>query len=173
MCQSNLRQLALASQMYANDDNDRLPGIDDGALDMYWGERLKPYLALQTPGPLNPAPAHCPKVDPSQIAEPNPWLPPEMSYGINSYVDMSLWDRRRSVKTDAAKIIFMGDKSPSFDERLVSEDGGWYDPSNLNGTPGNHIIMLAHKGWRNRRHADGRAIWSCSMATWNRSRPMS
>lgn len=155
MCASNLHQIALAAQMYSNDSNDRLPGMEYGALDGYWGERLKPYLSTQQ-GTLNPAIAHCPKIDPQQIKEPNQWLPPTMSYGVNSYINMEQWQRRRSAKMDSSRIIFMGDKIPTYDEGLLSDDGGFYDPSNLTGIPGNHGKWVRHKGWKSRRHS-GRA----------------
>ena len=100
-CTSNLRQIGLALQMYANDHDDFLPyAYDDRAAnwyDGYWQRKLSPYLLSRTSGQTaNPflCPADGPdgaggfpvwKIDPifEQESEPGEI---ESSYGVNLYM---------------------------------------------------------------------------------------
>jgi prepilin-type N-terminal cleavage/methylation domain-containing protein/prepilin-type processing-associated H-X9-DG protein len=152
-CSSNLRQLYFAANTYADNAGGRLPGVEFGAPDTMWAARLTPYLAKS--GPVNEAVLHCPALNPDHIAEPNPWLPPTMSYGVNSYINLPQWQGKRQVRMDTSRIILMGDKAPGYEDLLLSEDGAYFAPSGV-GMPASTIVMLKHKGVKSRRHGEGR-----------------
>lgn len=154
-CASNLRQMYFAANAYADDKGGRLPGIEFGGMTTAWVGRLLPYLSNKS-GHSADEIVHCPAITQDQIAEPNQWLPPTMTYGVNSYINIPQWQGRRNARMDTSRIILMGDKAPGYEDWLLSEDGGYYDPSNLNVTSGQTIKMLDHKGFKSRRHGGGR-----------------
>lgn len=154
-CASNLRQMYFAANAYADDRGGRLPGVEFGGMSTAWVGRLLPYLSNQS-GHTAGEVVHCPAIAQDEIAEPNQWLPPTMTYGVNSYINIPQWQGRRSARMDTSRIILMGDKSAGYEDWLMSEDGGYYDPSNWSGTPGQTIQMVDHKGFKSRRHGGGR-----------------
>lgn len=65
-CRSNVRQLGLASQVYAYENEQRLPSVHD------WPERLRPNLRNDSPALF-----HCPSAPET----------PNLSYGMNHGLD--------------------------------------------------------------------------------------
>lgn len=88
-CLSNLKQVGLATQMYAQDYDENLPhtelGGSSGAPEYFWGDMLQPYLknwqVLVCPSANSPI-----QFQPGPIAYSEEW---SYNYGINDITDNS------------------------------------------------------------------------------------
>lgn len=120
-CQSNLRQLYLAQNLYA-DDFDRYTRVNFfGNYSESWLPALLPYLrkigATETVTTAqHPEVAHCPSVS----AGDRPFG--TYTYGINSFLEHPAWKGKRHRKGDMSKIVLMADKGLSNEDVLRSED---------------------------------------------------
>jgi prepilin-type N-terminal cleavage/methylation domain-containing protein/prepilin-type processing-associated H-X9-DG protein len=113
-CQSNLRQLFLAQNFYADDHGGQFTPVQyvvHPLLPPDWMELLTQYIG-------NPADArgvfHCPAVD---VIEER-----QRTYGLNSHLMMPNWQRRRDRTVDMTKLIIFADKGASAEDFVRSED---------------------------------------------------
>lgn len=125
-CQSNLRQLFLAQNFYADDNVGRFTPVEYYAGMPDWMDMLSQYVGEADGGGRV---MHCP-------AAPQPVMAGERTYGINSHLMMPNWRQRRERSVDLSKLIIFADKGVSLDGFLRSEDriylfynvieDGWY-----------------------------------------------
>jgi prepilin-type N-terminal cleavage/methylation domain-containing protein/prepilin-type processing-associated H-X9-DG protein len=117
-CQSNLRQLYLAQNFYADANGGRYTAIvydnqnnPDPSND--WQNLVKNYLT----DPQGPAGGvyHCP-------ATSHPLRDVDRTYGINTHLMLPNWRARRERPTNLSQIILMADKGVSADGLLRTED---------------------------------------------------
>jgi prepilin-type processing-associated H-X9-DG protein/prepilin-type N-terminal cleavage/methylation domain-containing protein len=144
-CQSNLRQLYMAQTFFANDNAGRwahpaaLSEIDQ------WQERLAKYLPQTTEAKRRIF--NCPSVpyDRVQFAH----LP---TYGVNPCLIMPNWLSRRDRKFNTSEVILMGEKQPSSNDYLVTEDKYFVNPSAEGPV---WMISVNHNSLTSYRHAKG------------------
>jgi prepilin-type processing-associated H-X9-DG protein/prepilin-type N-terminal cleavage/methylation domain-containing protein len=153
-CSSNLRQIYFAANAFADVNGGKLPGFEFGSNDAKWINRLAPFLA-KSGRPANEL-VHCPAVDPDEMLPATQWLPPTMSYGVNTFINLPQWQARRNAKMNTSNIILMGDKATGWEEYLMSEDGGYFTPPEPGQPEGITVQVTRHTGKKSRRHAGGR-----------------
>lgn len=156
-CASNLRQVYVAMNLYADTANGRLPSVQFVGENPVWSKCVTPFLA-QSERAFEMT--NCPLVPSDELDAPTEWLPGTMSYGVNSYISTPQWRSRRNARLDTSRIIFMAEKSTASMSRLddwaTSEDGAYYTPGNTTADPGTTIQALGHRGTLARRHGGGR-----------------
>lgn len=150
-CASNLRQIYLAQNFYADANGGRFAGVEYGGLDDKWSARLAEYLA-KTGKPSRQL-VHCPSVSADIVPDTQPFMPPILTYGVNSHVLLPKWQARRDRKMNASRIILMGDKSASYDDWLTSDDGLYLVyPNQEPGFEGWFVKSLGHSSAGSYRH---------------------
>jgi prepilin-type processing-associated H-X9-DG protein len=154
-CAANLHQIYVAQVLYSDQSKGKFTTVDFGPIQAKWILRLSPFLVKT--GLPSDALQHCPAVNLDQLEPPNQWLPPEMSYGVNSHVMLPQWLARRAAKMDSSRIILMGDKALNYDDWMLSEDGCYYTAAqNMPAIDGVTVRYMGHRGASSRRHGNGR-----------------
>ncbi|MGH7179223.1 MAG: prepilin-type N-terminal cleavage/methylation domain-containing protein, partial [Tepidisphaeraceae bacterium] len=151
-CASNLHQLYLAQMAHADDNRGRYTTVEFGAITDKWIMRLSKYMSRTGQPP--DAVMYCPSTPGEDVQPRTDFLPPTMSYGMNSHVMMRNWQARRAAKMDASRIIVMGDKPCNYDDYLLSEDGVYFAPYTEISRDGDgwQYQLTSHRGSISRRH---------------------
>jgi prepilin-type N-terminal cleavage/methylation domain-containing protein/prepilin-type processing-associated H-X9-DG protein len=120
-CQSNLRQLFLAQNHYADLNGGRFaPPKPPESILPSWIEAVQPFIQKmilaqdQDRSPIY----YCPSDENDDTSLTRP-----VSYGVNSHVFLANWEARRDRRVDLTKIIVMGDRPSKNSDYLVSDDG--------------------------------------------------
>lgn len=119
-CASNLRQLYIAQQLYAQ-ANGRMTAITASSGDARWERLLISYLQ-DTPESRTSPVLQCPAAPDERFADPDLFV---SSYGLNPWTMMPAWRMKPHARMPLSQIVLMGDKSAQTDAYLTTADG-WY-----------------------------------------------
>ena len=152
-CLSNLKQLSLAWEMYANDNNDRTPTGFDGSGWWYgtWKERLLTYVT-------DSRVFICPNK-----GDGDPIATNDDVYGINAYLgEAGAGTWKRSVVEQPSQSIAVGENDDGdwvcepYGNPLWTQPG-WCFPQHNNGT--NFSFIDGHAAWVTFNEAHSNAFW--------------
>lgn len=147
-CASNLRQIATAEHLYAEDWDDEFTAYFIGSTtpnwDVPWPTRVKSYLAnakkADAAGVLN-----CPSADPAIVAQLQ-YSTTAISYGLTTPLRANNWKRKRKAVPQASSIILLGDQVESDIDYVFTSDGYRYLASSWQFISWNKPVAFRHGG---------------------------
>lgn len=153
VCASNLRQLYLAQNFYADEHKGQMATVEFAGQDTSWWAKLGKYSTKGGAGVMREALGQCPSVPLEEVADDGFWAGRKLSYGANPYMMLPWWQGKRGEKMPSSEIVLMSDKVLTPEDYTLTEDGKYFVPDPLvPGGLGWEIGYVFHKGLDARRH---------------------